>query len=205
MIDDKGFQTQLQKIGELVQDLESIADPAIRATAKDLVQQLMDLHGAGLERILEIVFQSRQTGSETIDELGRDALVSSLLVLYGLHPEPLQSRVERGLHGIASNLNKMGAAASLIAVDDGNVRVRIKTEGHTCGSTARTAQAVVEEAIYNSAPDLKSLVVEGADEPTAAGFVAMDTLLRASRPAIPPMGNESAVVHQHASFSEGMD
>ena len=184
MIDDHGFQKQLQKIGELVQELESIADPATRTRVKDLVQQLMDVHGAGLERILDIVFQSGDLGLQTIGDLGRDALVSSLLVLYGLHPESLQSRVERGLLEIGSKLNKMGASASLIATDDGNVRVRISTEGHTCGSTARTAQALVEEAIYNSAPDLKSIVVEGTEDPAVSGFVAMEALLAAPRPTV---------------------
>ena len=112
MGDDKEFQKRVQKIGRLVHDLETIADPASRAAAKELVQLLMDLHGAGLERILEIVFQSGESGRSVIDELGQDPLVSSLLVLYGLHPDDLQTRVERKLKQIVSKLHKMGAEAS---------------------------------------------------------------------------------------------
>ena len=115
-----------------------------------------------------------------IDDLGRDPLVSSLLILYGIHPEELQTRVERKLQEIGSKLHKMGAEATLIGVDDGGVRVRVRVDGHACGSTSRTVQGTVEEAIYEAAPDLKTLVIEGLEEPAASGFIAVETLLEAS-------------------------
>ena len=46
----------------------------------------MELHGAGLERMLEIVRANGDSGQLILDSLGRDDMVSSLLVLYGLHP-----------------------------------------------------------------------------------------------------------------------
>jgi Fe-S cluster biogenesis protein NfuA len=179
--DNQDFQQRVQKIGGLVHDLETIADPASRAAAKELVQLLMDLHGTGLERILEIVFQSGDAGPRIIDELGQDQLVSSLLVLYGLHPEELETRVERKLHQIESKLHKMGAEAKLVSVNGGQVRVRARIDGHACGSTGKTVQAAVEEAIYEAAPDLTSLVVEGLEEPApSGGFIAIEKLLGAT-------------------------
>jgi NifU-like domain len=175
--DEKDFQKQVQRIGERVRELEAIADPAVRASAKELVQLLMEMHGTALERILEIVFQSSDGGTRVIDELGQDPLVSSLLVLYGLHPEDLQTRVERKLAEIRSRLYKMGAEATLLAVNGSDVRVRVSIEGHACGSTAQNVRATVEEAMYEAAPDLTSLVVEGLEEPATSGFVAMDALL----------------------------
>jgi Fe-S cluster biogenesis protein NfuA len=178
--DDKDFQKRVQKIGSLVHDLESIADPASRATAKELVQSLMDLHGTGLERILEVVFELGESGPQIIDELGQDPLVSSLLILYGLHPDELQTRVERKLQQVASKLHKMGAEAKLVSINGGDVRVRVRTEGHACGSTSRTVQSTVEEAIYEAAPDLTSLVVEGLEEPADSGFIAVEKLIGAA-------------------------
>ena len=119
MGDEKDFQQRVQKIGGLVHDLETIADPASRAAAKELVQLLMDLHGAGLERILDIVFESGDAGAKIIDELGQDPLVSSLLVLYGLHPDELQTRVERKIEQIGSKLHKMGAEVKLVSINGG--------------------------------------------------------------------------------------
>jgi hypothetical protein len=180
--DEKDFQKRVQKIGEQVQNLETIADPAVRASAKGLVQSLMDLHGTGLERILEIVFESGEGGARVIDELGKDPLVSSLLVLYGLHPEEIDVRVERKLKEIRSKVHKMGAEVKLESVLGGEICVRVKLEGHACGSTKQNVQAAVEEAVYEAAPDLTSLVIEGLEEPAATGFVALGQLMGSVRP-----------------------
>jgi hypothetical protein len=195
--DEKDFQQCVQKIGERVHELESIADPAMRASAKELVQLLMEMHGSALERMLEIVFESSDGGSRVIDELGHDPMVSSLLVLYGLHPEGLQARVERKLGEIRSPLFKMGAEVKTATVIGSEVRLQVSIEGHSCGSTARNVKTMIEEAMYLAAPDLTSLVLEGLEEPSASGFVAMETL--AGTPAgisLAPAGSRS---------SEGMD
>ena len=206
MIDEKDFQQRVQKIGGLVHDLETIADPASRAAAKELVQLLMELHGTGLERILEIVFQSGDTGPRIIDHLGQDRLVSSLLILYGLHPEELQTRVERKLEQIGSKLHKMGAEAKLVSASGGDVRVQIKVEGHGCGSTGGTAQAAVEEAIYEAAPDLISLTVERLESPAESGFVAIEKLL-GSAPLVGSSlpNSSSSTIRSTVLLSEGMD
>jgi Fe-S cluster biogenesis protein NfuA len=199
VIDEKDFQQRVQRIGGLVQDLETIADPAARAAAKELVQLLMDLHGTALERILGIVFESGDSGPRVIDELGQDQLVSSVLVLYGLHPDDLQTRIERKLKQIGSALHKMGAEAKLVSVNGGEVRVRIDVAGHGCGSTKSTARTTVEDALYQAAPDLTSLVVEGLEVPAASGFVSVQTLL-----GVAP--SSSAQLNQNAALaSEGMD
>lgn len=187
MADEQDFQQQLQRIGERVNELETIADPAVRLAAKELVQLLMRLHGSALERMLEIVFQSGDAGVRVIDELGEDPLVSSLLVLYGLHPDDMQTRVERRLTQIRSRLFKMGAEAKLIAVAGRDVRIRVRLEGHACGSTAQNVKAAVEDAIYEAAPDLTSLVVEGLEQPSASGFVAMEALMAARAPVSTPI------------------
>jgi Fe-S cluster biogenesis protein NfuA len=190
--EDKDFQARVQKIGGLVQDLETIADPASRAAAKDLVQLLMDLHGAGLERMLEIVFQSGEPGARIIEDLGQDPLVGSLLVLYGIHPDDLHTRVERKLKQIVSKLHKMGAEASLVSVQDGHVRVQATVHGHSCGSTAGNVRTLIEEAIYEAAPDLSSVAVEGLEEPSSSGFVGLEKL----------MGTAACAQAMH---SEGLD
>jgi Fe-S cluster biogenesis protein NfuA len=187
--EDREFQQQVQKIGGLVHDLETMADPVSREAAKNLVQLLMDLHGKGLERALQIIFASANSGSRLIDELGQDSLVGSLLILYGLHPDDLRTRVERKLEQTRGKLQKMGAEATLVAVEDGNVRVHLRVEGHACGSTKQSVRADVEEALYEAAPDLTSLSVEGLDPP-AGGFVAVSQLLGSSLPSNSSLGRE---------------
>lgn len=201
MENEKDFQGRVQKIGELVQELDTIGDPAVRTRAKELVQSLLELHGAGLERILELLFQ-REGGAQVIDELGRDPLVSSLLILYELHPEDLHTRVRRKLEQIESKLRKTGAEAELITTDNGNVRVQVKIDQHVCGSTARTVQSMIEDAMYEAAPDLKSIVIDGLEKPPASGFVALGAL-QGSAPARLP--DSAPVAEETYSLSEGMD
>lgn len=176
MTKDKGFRERVQRIGDLVQEIEAIADPALRASTKELVQSLMDLHGAALERTLEIVSASGEAGMTLIDQLGRDSLVSSLLTLYGLHPETLDNRVLQAIERVKPQLRKQGCEVELLELRDGVVRLRIQTGEHTCGSTARTAQATLEGAVYDAAPDINSLVIEGWEAHAASGFVALENL-----------------------------
>jgi Fe-S cluster biogenesis protein NfuA len=194
--EDKDLQARVQKIGGLVNDLETIADPASRAAAKELVQLLMDLHGTGLERMLELVYQFGEAGPRIIDDLGQDPLVSSLLILYDIHPDDLQARVERKLHQIDSTLHKMGAEAKLISIDSGTVRLHARVDGHSCGSTSRTVHTTLEEAMYEAAPDLASLVIEGLEDPApSGGFIALEKL----------MGKTSSAAPALVLSSEGID
>jgi Fe-S cluster biogenesis protein NfuA len=190
--DVKDFRQDIQRIGGLVQEIESIADPAIRATTKDLVQSLMDLHGAAFEKALEIIAETREPGMSIIDRLGRDSLVSSVLILYGLHPEDLESRVVKAVDRVRQQLRKQGCEVELLGVNDGAIRMRVETGSHTCGSTAKTVQATLEAAMYDAAPDLTSLVIEGLEEKPASGFVALDKLMGAAGSSPVDLGRHGA-------------
>jgi Fe-S cluster biogenesis protein NfuA len=188
--ENKDFREDIQRIGGLVQEIESIADPALRAATKNLVQSLMDLHGAALEKALEIVADAGEPGMNIIDRMGRDSLVSSLLILYGLHPEDIETRVVRAVDKVRNQLRKQGCEVELLGVNDGAIRLRIETGSHTCGSTAKTAQATLEGAMYDAAPDLTSLTIEGLEEKPASGFVTLDKLMGGNPLVASPMALE---------------
>ena len=177
MTDERNFRERVQRIGELVEKIEGIADPAVQTTAKELLQLLMELHGTGLERVLEITFRAGDSGARIIDELGRDPLASSLLILYGLHPEPLETRVSKAVERIRPSLRKQGCELEVAAVEEGVVRIGIEMGRHICGSTAKAIRSTVEEALYEAAPDLTSLFVEGLDAKAPSGFVALEKLM----------------------------
>jgi Fe-S cluster biogenesis protein NfuA len=177
MPDDKDFQTKVQRIGELVRELETITDPESRASAKALVQLLLELHSVGLERVLEIVAAGGDQGQLTIDDLGRDPLVSSLLVLYGLHPLDLESRVIQAVEKVQPRIRKGGGELELRGFEGNVVRLHLQVTGHSCGSTGKTLKSMVEEALYEAAPDMNALLIEGLDEESgSAGFVPLGKL-----------------------------
>ena len=191
---DKELNQRLQRLAGLVSELETISDPKSRATAKELVQLVMDLHGAAFERILESIFAQGETGHRVIDQLGAEPLVSSLLVLYGLHPEELEARVAGALRKVSSELRSHQVSAELVSVESGEVRVRAAVGANTCGSTAGTARTLIENAIYEVAPDVTSLLIEGLDGKQASGFVSLEKLMG---------GSETSGVVRESSAAKG--
>jgi Fe-S cluster biogenesis protein NfuA/nitrite reductase/ring-hydroxylating ferredoxin subunit len=176
----KAVQIQLQSIEALVNQLENVADPALKATAKDLVQSLMELHGAGIERMLEIVHESMPSGLSIIETLGRDDHVRSLLLIHGLHPDSLETRVMQALEKTRPYLKSHGGNVNMVGVDDsGAVTLRLEGNCHGCPSSSATLKLAVEEAIYEAAPDVTAILVQGdiQDIPaTTLGFVPLSQL-----------------------------
>jgi Fe-S cluster biogenesis protein NfuA/nitrite reductase/ring-hydroxylating ferredoxin subunit len=176
----KEVQSQLQSIEALVNRIENVADPALKATAKELVQSLMELHGAGIERILEIVHQDPASGSSIIEALVRDDHVRSLLLIYGLHPDSLETRVMQALEKTRPYLKSHGGNVNLVSVDDsGTVTLRLEGNCHGCPSSSATLKLAVEEAIYEAAPDVSAILVQGEIQEvpaTTLGFVPLSQL-----------------------------
>jgi Fe-S cluster biogenesis protein NfuA len=178
MAQDKELQKRMQRIGEMVEQLESAADPNARAMAKELLESLMALHGAALERILQIASEAGEPGEAIIRKCGRDELVSGLLLLYGLHPEDLYTRVTRALEKSQRSMESHGASAELVSVsEDGVVVLRLHVKPNGCGSTAASLKSNLEAAIQDAAPDAISIIVEetGAGL-TQSGFVSVAQL-----------------------------
>src|ERR1700683_2937551 len=174
------IQNRLKTIETLVQRIEQVKDAALKATAKELVQSLMEFHGAGLESMLEIVHDSLELGPSVIETLGQDELVRSLLLLYGLHPDALETRVLQALEKTRPYLRSHGGNVNLVAVEhSGAVTLRLEGSCHGCPSSSATLKLAVEEAIYDAAPDVTAITVEGSiQEQPAGGFVPLLGLVR---------------------------
>jgi Fe-S cluster biogenesis protein NfuA len=175
----EAFQDKIRLLGTLVSELESTQATGSGAWVRELVQLLMELHGAGLERIMEIIDESGAPGEAIIARAGRDPVVRHLLLLYSLHPHDLETRVTKALETAAPRLRKLNSDVELLSISEGAVRVRISGSGHGCESTGKTTQSIVEECIYDQAPDLVSLEVVGQEEARSSGFVALESLLKA--------------------------
>ena len=155
---------QLKSIEALIRKVEEATDPALAATARELVQALMELHGSGLERMLGIVDQAGPDGASTIAAFGRDDLVRSLLLLYGLHPIVIETRVREALEKVRPYLHSHGGNVELLGIEDGVVHLRLQGNCHGCPSSAATLKQTIEEAIYEKAPDTAGIEVEGESE-----------------------------------------
>jgi len=175
---EKEFQEKVRRLGALVGELDQIPGNASKTAARELVQLLMDVHGTGLERMMELVFASGQRGEAIIHKLGQDPIVRNLLLLYSLHPDDLETRILKALETARARLRKSDAEVELVSIHDGEVQLRLRTSGHACGSTAKNLQSIVEENVYDMAPDLTSLTILGSEDEPSSGFVPLETLLK---------------------------
>jgi Fe-S cluster biogenesis protein NfuA len=184
----KEVETQIESIDKMVRALEEMRDPALLANAKGLVQALMTLHGACLERMLEVVGQSGEAGKSIIDSFARDGVVKSVLLLYDLHPVDLKTRILEALEKVHPYMRAHAGTVSFVGLDDkGMVTLRMEGQSEGCGSSASALQQAAEQAIYEAAPDISGIIMQGFVEKasTAAGFVPLASLAATAQQAIP--------------------
>jgi Fe-S cluster biogenesis protein NfuA/nitrite reductase/ring-hydroxylating ferredoxin subunit len=203
----------MQQVEALIRKIESLPDPEARSAAVELMQALMDFHGAGLDRLMEIVAEAGEAGYAVFDKFAQDEMVASLLLLYGLHPVPLETRVSGALDKVRPYLDSHGGNVELLGVEGGTVRLRLQGSCKTCPSSAMTLKLAIEEAIYAAAPDVAAIEAEGVAEPqppAPTGFVQIGKSPgHGHRAAPPPNGNghgweEVSDLHSLASSSVRM-
>jgi len=144
----------MDRIEKLVAALEEL-DPAARACARELLAAVLQLHKAGLARVLEIAAHLQA-------ELARDPLVSSLLVLHDLHPQPIEQRLASAVERARVELD--GCSVELLSVEAGRARVRVD-RGAGYHRAAEEVRAALRERLLAEAPDLEELAIEGRVEP----------------------------------------
>jgi hypothetical protein len=151
----------------------------------------MEMHGQALERMMEIIFEGRESGSALIDRLAKDDASGGLLLLYSLHPDALETRVQTAVEHMQARLRKLACSIDLLSIEEGLVRVRLNRNGHSCGSSASELRAIVENGIYESAPDITSLEILGLEETSSSGFVAVESLLGRTLVTTAPNGHRA--------------
>jgi Fe-S cluster biogenesis protein NfuA len=168
----------LRAVGERIEALlvASAAHGAVaRERSEELVRLVTDLYGAGFERLLEIMHNAGRLDAGVLGDIAADDLVASLLLVHGLHPYDLPTRVERALQSIRPGLQSQGARVDLVAVDeDGTVRLRLS--GAVSGCTATTLTQVVESAVDTAAPDAAAVRVEVAADPPGPSIIPVSAL-----------------------------
>ena len=150
-----------------------------RGRAEELVRQVTELYGAGLARILEILSDRGQLDDGTLDALTSDELVSSLLVIHGLHPQDLETRVAAALDNVRPYLGSHGGNVDLLDISpEGVVRLKLLGTCQGCPSSSVTLKFAVEEAIESAAPEVTGIeVVEEESRPGIPAVIPVDALL----------------------------
>jgi Fe-S cluster biogenesis protein NfuA len=161
---DDGLKDRIQKIDALVSQIRDASDPRLRDAALELVQTVMEFHAAGIDRMMEIADAAGDVGWQIIDGFARDELVSHVLLLHGLHPSDLETRVREALEKVRPMLHSHGGNVELIGISGSVVRLRLVGSCSGCPSSTVTLRTAIEKAIYEMAPEMTSIECEGASE-----------------------------------------
>lgn len=165
-------QQRAERIEALIEAVSQFPDPQARATTEELLQTLLDMYGEALARILALATQA-ESGQTLLASLANDDLISSLLLLHGLHPTSLEERITQALQEVQPYLQSHGGNVELLRVEDGVAYLRLEGSCNGCAASTMTLKRHIEEAIYRVAPDLDDLKVEGVVEPARSGGQAM--------------------------------
>jgi len=169
------FQAHAEKIERTVARVNELQDEDARTAALELMQSLMDLHGAAMARIVEVLSESGDAGRNALANLGSDPLLCGLMVLYGVHPLSLEERVVRAVEKVRPQVQKQGGKVELLDVSDSLVRVSISSSGNGCHSSPDALQSTVEQAIREAAPEVIEFLAEGVAS-SPAGFIPVDMI-----------------------------
>ena len=136
------------RIDQLLEGLQGLAGPSTWMAIEELMERLLRTYGAGLARALEHARAAGADGARFDERVSDDELLSSLLLLHGLHPLPLRARVERALEKVRPALGSHAGDVDLAALDErGNLTLRFLGSCSGCPSSRATMEHTVRRAI----------------------------------------------------------
>lgn len=171
---------RLRASGERIEallDAASTSGPVARERAEDLVRELADLYGAGLERVLEVLRDAGRLDDAALGALAADDLVASLLLVHGLHPHDVTRRVSDALDSVRPYLGSHGGDVELLGVEPGGVvRLRLLGSCQSCPSSSVTLTLAVETAVQAAAPETTAIQVETDARDAGGGVIPVESL-----------------------------
>jgi Fe-S cluster biogenesis protein NfuA/nitrite reductase/ring-hydroxylating ferredoxin subunit len=148
----------IARVQELTGRLEDLDDPACRELAEELTSAVVQMYGAGLERIVELA------DAGTRDEMSKDSLVAGLLMIHDLYPVPIEERVMQALDTVRPYMESHGGNVELLGIEDGIAKLRLQGSCKSCRASSSTLELAVRQALEEAAPDLLGMDVEGVIE-----------------------------------------
>ncbi len=160
----------VDRVQQLVARVEAFDDPTARATAQELLDATLEMYGDGLERIVQALDEAGEPGAKVKDALVSDGVVASLLMIHGLYPVDLETRVQEALERVRPYMESHGGGVEVLGLEDDVLRLRLHGSCDGCPSSASTLELAIKQELEESAPDLLGIEVEGLVEQKQPSF-----------------------------------
>jgi Fe-S cluster biogenesis protein NfuA/nitrite reductase/ring-hydroxylating ferredoxin subunit len=160
------------RVQELQEQLEAVAgDSQAGRIADELVSAVVQMYGAGLERIVTLLAgaDAGENGRQIAAALSEDELIATLLLIHDLHPVPLADRVQAALDSVRPYMESHGGNVELVSLRDGVATIHLRGSCSDCSASAVTLELAIKQALEEAAPDLEALEVLGVAAQTAGG------------------------------------
>jgi len=162
ILDEQEVREQVAQVDGLLTAVEALEDSSARETAAAAVQGILSLYGESLARVMQTA--SELGGEPLLRAFANDELLSHLLLIHGLHPDDVETRVRRAIEDVNPFLAAQGASADLLSVAGGVVRLRFQSRGAGCHSSGGALKSALEQAVQDAAPDLDGLEIVELNE-----------------------------------------
>lgn len=169
--DDDRLRSESLEIEHLLDEIRELVTRPAWDRVERVLGRIIGLYAAGLARALHHARNAGVTADAFDGMLRDDDLLSSLLVLHGLHPLSTEQRVEHALTRARAELGIGETQLALVEIEAGVVRLRATGMLGGGAMASRVAEAAIRRAIEDAAPEIAAVELAGAEPPIDPGLV----------------------------------
>ncbi|HYZ57213.1 MAG TPA: NifU family protein [Streptosporangiaceae bacterium] len=171
---DEEVRALIGRLDTLLGQIEEATGP-VAETAIEAVEALTEVYGTALARVMALA----SSAPEVVSSLAGDELLHHLLILHGIHPQPVGERIARALDGVRPYIRSHGGDVELTAIDGDVARIRLSGSCQGCASSAATLEHAVTDAVLTVAPELARVEAEPAPQQQhSPAVIPVESLLR---------------------------
>lgn len=121
--------------------------------ARALFESLLNLHGLAFSGLAAALTRTTD-GAAEFERLADTEPLRAILLLHGLHPIAAEKRARRAVDRMRPEILSRGCHLGPVEIMAGVLRVRLH------GSDAHVLRPLLQNAIFDSAPDISDVLIE---------------------------------------------
>lgn len=172
------------RIEALIGDFAASPEPALQRKAQELVKLLMELYGAGLAKMLEILERDERDTTRLVEAMANDELIGSLLTLHDLHPQDSRARIVRELERVRA---VAGVEVTLVEMREASARVQVHGQTRSGRISPVELRKLIEGVVQAAAPEVDHVEIEGLGDAATPELVQLTRTRPAARKTEGPL------------------
>jgi len=148
------------RIEELIAALDALAEPRAAEVARALVEAVLVMHAHALKRLVDHLAATKE-GRAVLEALAAEPAVSNVMLLHGVHPHDVATRIDRALGDLRAWLGPHKIAVHMVSAQRGRVCVRLEARGSGRKPKGTELRDRIETIVFEHAPEVEAVEIEG--------------------------------------------